>query len=201
LVKQTLNNCSRLCSAEAILKRLAALSLQRSATARWFRVLVVKPLLTAALLFLTACASVPETTESEQRAPDDRAVVDGRVLPLPNRPKIEVQSLPGQQSQSPVVRRLMASAQRSRDAGDWEVAANSLERALRIEPRNALLWGQLADVRFRQANWQQAVQLAAKSNALAGSNQTLIRQNWYLMANAYDAMGKPSRAQTYRDKL
>lgn len=170
-------------------------------TRRPCQLLFVKTPLVSTLFFLSACVSLQETAEPEKSLPDDRVVVDGRVLPLPNKPKIEAQSLPGQKSQSPVVRRLMASAQRSRDTNDWESAANSLERALRIEPRNAVLWGQLADVRFRQSDWQQAVQLAAKSNALAGNNQTLVRQNWYLMANAYDAMGKPHRAQSYRDKL
>lgn len=154
------------------------------------------------VMCLGACATVNESTEpAPQQLPNDRAVVDGRVLPLPSKGKVQTQSLPGQQSQSVVVRRLMESAQRSRDVNDWEAAANSLERGLRIEPRNAVLWGQLADIRFRQKDWQQAVQLAAKSNALAGNNQTLVRQNWYLMANAYDAMNKPARAQSYRDKL
>lgn len=154
------------------------------------------------VMCLGACTTIRESEESvPEQLPNDRAVVDGRVLPLPGKRKIQSQSLPGQSSQSAVVRRLMESAQRSRDANDWEAAANSLERGLRIEPRNAVLWGQLADIRFRQKDWPQAVQLAAKSNALAGNNQTLVRQNWYLMSNAYDAMGKPARAQTYRDKL
>ena len=125
------------------------------------------------VMCISACTTIQETPEPE-KIPDDRAVVDGRVLPLPGKPKIQLESLPGEQSQSSVVRRLMASAQRSRDVNDWEAAANSLERGLRIEPRNAVLWGQLADVRFRQQDWQQAIQLAAKSNALAGNNKTCL---------------------------
>jgi len=72
---------------------------------------------------------------------------------------------------------------------------------LRIEPNNPLLWSQLADVRFSQKNFQQAVQLAAKSNTLAGSDRNLRRQNWILMANAHAANGDQEAAQSYRDKL
>lgn len=152
------------------------------------------------VMVLSACATTSNTGEGAPVV-ESPTVVDGDVLPLPEQRKIEVYSLPGGVTQTSVVQRLMSSAQQSRDEGEWEAAANSLERALRIEPRNAVLWGQLADVRFRQANWQQAIQLAAKSNALADNNINLLRQNWVLMANAYDAIGDSDRAQSYRDRL
>ncbi len=102
---------------------------------------------------------------------------------------------------SPVVMKLMVSANTQKSNGDLDAAANSLERALRIEPRNALLWSRLAEVRYAQQDWLQSVQLAAKSNTLAGGSTTLRRQNWYLMANAYDSIGDLASAQRYRDKL
>ena len=102
---------------------------------------------------------------------------------------------------SPVAQGLLASARQQVETSNWEGAANSLERALRIEPRNAVLWERLANVRYEQRDWRQAIQLAAKSNTLAGTNETLRRQNWYLMANAYDLLGDNEKAQKYRDKL
>lgn len=149
---------------------------------------------------LAACATSGVPTQAPV-AVEDRAVVDGEVLPLPQQPSIKVEVIPGQQSSSPVVRDLLASAQTQRNQGEDDAAANFLERALRIEPRNALLWSRLADVRFSLKDYQQATQLAAKSNTLAGSDLHLRRQNWYLMANAYAALGDPVNAQKYRDKL
>jgi len=114
---------------------------------------------------------------------------------------VKTEPLSGQRTMSPVVRTLMTSAQNQRSAGNWDGAASSLERALRIEPRNATLWGRLADVRYAQKSWRKAIQLAAKSNTLAGSDQMLRRQNWYLMANAYEALDDPISSQKYRAKL
>ena len=153
-------------------------------------------------LFVSACTSTGNYERTERPATvEERVVVDGEVLPLPNEPNIQAESLPQEQSMSPVVQRLLVSAEQQRSIGDSESAANSLERALRIEPRNALLWSRLADVRFAQSDWQQAIQLAAKSNTLAGNDQRIRRQNWYMMVNAYDAMGDHIAAQKYRDKL
>ena len=126
--------------------------------------------------------TVPEDTT-------DRVVVDGTVLPLPPERKIASYSLPQSQPVSPVVRDLMSKAQQQSQSGDHDSAANSLERALRIEPRNAKLWNRLADVRFSQESWQKAIQMAAKSNTLAGQDETLRRKNWYLMTNAHKALG------------
>lgn len=127
-------------------------------------------------------------------------VIDGTVLPLPEEPDIRVENMAGVEPVSPVVARLMVSADTQQLDGDLDGAANSLERALRIEPSNARLWSRLAEVRYAQQDWSQSVQLAAKSNTLAGSDR-LRRQNWYLMANAYDSLGDPDSAQKYRDKL
>lgn len=143
---------------------------------------------------------LPETVTPE---PDvqDRVVVDGNVLPLPEERKIATYSLPTEQPASSVVVNLTQRAQDQSREGNFDSAANSLERALRIEPRNAMLWNRLADVRYLQKAWKKAVQLAAKSNTLAGSNQVLRRENWYLMSNAYKALGDPVLEQKYRDKL
>ena len=159
-------------------------------------------------LSLGACANIaryptPERVPAqvEDRSVEDKVVVDGQVLPLPDQGSIQVEELPSQIQVSPVVQGLLVSAEQQRSDGDPSAAANSLERALRIEPRNAILWSRLADIRFAQTNWQQAIQLAAKSNTLARNDQQLLRRNWYLMANSYSALGNPVQALKYRDKL
>lgn len=154
------------------------------------------------VLWLSACASTAniDLETQEPARVEDRVVVDGEVIPLPEESTLQSERLPTRQV-SPVVRRLIASAETQKSQGNNDAAANSLERALRIEPRNALLWSRLAEVRYAQQNWQQSIQLAAKSNTLVEYDEELQRRNWFLMATAYDKLGDAERAQRYRDKL
>lgn len=160
-------------------------------------------LLLLSSLFLNACITVGDIDVKTQEPADveDRAVVNGEVLPLPDEPKIMVEPLATGPAMSPVARKLLISSETQSSIGDWDSAANSLERALRLEPRNALLWSRLAGIRYQQKDWQQAIQLAAKSNTLVGDSLDLRRQNWNMMANAYDAQGDSASAQKYREML
>ena len=63
-------------------------------------------------------------------------------------------------------------------------AANTLERALRIEPNNGLVWNRLAHLRFEQGQYGQAVNLAEKSRALAGADAALKADNESLIRRA-----------------
>ncbi len=82
---------------------------------------------------------------------------------------------------------LLARADTHVQAGQWEQAAALLERALRIEPRNAWLWHHLATVRFRQGRYAQAVSLANKSSSLAPGNTGLQEKNHRLIEEARQA--------------
>jgi tetratricopeptide (TPR) repeat protein len=154
-------------------------------------------------LLLTACAtsSSYQAPKNDPTQAENRSVVDGEVLPLPDSPRIQTRSMSNEAPASTVVRKLMNTAQDQRESGNLEGAANSLERAMRIEPRNAKLWSRLANIRFEQKFWQKSIQLANKSNTLAGSSRGLRRQNWYLIANSYNALGDPESAKKYREKL
>ena len=92
-------------------------------------------------------------------------------------------------------RSLLARAKQLQRDGDLAGAASSVERALRIEPRNAHLWHRLAELRLAQERFRMAVDLAAKSNALAGADQRLKRNNWLLIADAWRASGEPEKAR------
>lgn len=148
------------------------------------------------MLVLSACASVP----TAPRLPEP-VIVEGKSQPLPQAPDVQTEELPPGQIMSPAAQGLLASAQQQLESSNWEGAANYLERALRIEPRNAVLWERLATVRYEQKDWRQAIQLAAKSNTLVGRNTALRRQNWYLMANAYGLLGDNDNEQKYLQKL
>lgn len=82
------------------------------------------------------------------------------------------------------VQSLLKRAEAQQTAGELAAAANTLERALRIEPNNALVWNRLAHVRFGQGRYQQAASLAAKSRALAGGDAALRADNDTLIRRA-----------------
>lgn len=79
---------------------------------------------------------------------------------------------------------LLAKADTQEKAKHWEQAAALLERALRIDPRNANLWHRLASVRLQQGQYRLAESLAQKSNALAPDDVELQQKNLRLMDEA-----------------
>lgn len=123
----------------------------------------------APLLLLSACATLTSPS-----APDE---------PLPAR------------SDNTAVVALLETARQDTAAGRLESAAATLERALRIEPRNASLWNQLARVRLQQGQPGQTIQLATKSNALAIDNNRLRAENWRLIGEARASRGDHAGAE------
>ncbi|MCG6900903.1 MAG: tetratricopeptide repeat protein [Gammaproteobacteria bacterium] len=79
---------------------------------------------------------------------------------------------------------LLQQAEQQANGGDLESAAASLERAIRIDPHNPILWYHLATVRLSQGEPSQAEQLANKSNSLAPGNYAQQARNWLLIAQA-----------------
>lgn len=94
---------------------------------------------------------------------------------------------------------LMESARADAAAGRLPNAAASLERALRIEPRNPRLWQELARVRLQQGDYSQAEGLALRSNAWGGADNPLRAENWRLIAQARQARGDADGARKAQD--
>jgi len=90
---------------------------------------------------------------------------------------------PSQQT-SPAVVKLLNQAHTAIEKGDYPRADVLLERAVRIEPRNPALWNYLAKLRLHEGHLQQAMDLAAKSSALAGNDNKLRADNWRIIAHA-----------------
>jgi tetratricopeptide (TPR) repeat protein len=103
-------------------------------------------------------------------------------------------------SSNPAVVALIDRAHGQSAAGELEQAGSSLERALRIEPRNALLWQELARVRLEQGLYRQAESLAAKSNGFAADNRTLRGENWRIIGQARSGLGDFRGAQAAFDR-
>ena len=90
---------------------------------------------------------------------------------------------------------LMESARADAAAGKLPNAAASLERALRIEPRNPRLWHELARVRAQQGQHAQAENVAVRSNSFAGDDRALRAENWKLIAETRKARGDSEGAR------
>lgn len=89
---------------------------------------------------------------------------------------------------------LLDSAANHVGSGQLDKAASDLERALRIEPRNAAIWHDLGQIRLHQQQYDQAEAMASKSNALASSNRSLQARNWRLMSVARRSRGDAAGA-------
>jgi len=95
---------------------------------------------------------------------------------------------------------LLDKAQSQSADGRLDEAEASLERALRIEPRNPVVWQELARVRLEQGRYRQAENLAAKSNMLAGTDRYLQAENWRIIGEARNRRGDPQGAQAAFEK-
>jgi tetratricopeptide (TPR) repeat protein len=98
-------------------------------------------------------------------------------------------------SENSAVVGLINVARADTDAGNYPNAVASLERALRIEPKNPRLWQELARVRFKQGDYAQAENLAARSNSWVGSDNDLRAENWRLIAESRAARGDDTGAK------
>ncbi len=110
--------------------------------------------------------------------------------PLPReRPKTAPATL------SPASRALVGQAQGQRKRGDLPGASVSLERALRIEPNNPLLWIEMGRLRMDQRNYPQAEAMGRKALATSVGDDRTQSQAWLLIADALKARGRNPQAQ------
>ncbi len=84
----------------------------------------------------------------------------------------------------PAVGALAMSADQSHSSGNLDAAVATIERAIRIEPRNPALYYKLAELRLKQSKPRLAEDLAKKSALLASNNPALKKQSWLLIGNA-----------------
>jgi tetratricopeptide (TPR) repeat protein len=89
---------------------------------------------------------------------------------------------------------LVAQAHTQAADGDYGQAAATLERALRIEPDNPLLWIELGRVRLGENNPAQADALGRKALSLATGDAAAQASAWHLIADALKARGRNAEA-------
>ncbi len=94
---------------------------------------------------------------------------------------------------------LVAQAQALRKKGDLPGATVTLERALRIEPNNPLLWIEMGRLRMDQHNFAQAEGMGRKALAMSVGDDRTQSQAWRLIADSQRARGKDAEAQNSMD--
>lgn len=159
------------------------------------------PILILLVLGLTACAE--QATKSVVLVPVEERnspVIDNRGVITPEAVGLDKSKQEINKPQESVIVALLDDADNLASVGKSDQAAATIERALRIEPRNALLWHRLATIRIQQQQWQQAIAMARKSNALASNNDKLKSENWGVIALAYDKLGNQQKANEARMK-
>jgi predicted Zn-dependent protease len=90
---------------------------------------------------------------------------------------------------------LLDQAHADSAAGRPAAAVATVERALRIEPRNARLWLELAKIRLAQGDPDQAESLAKRASELAGSDRPVRAAGWRVIAEARRARGDVAGAE------
>lgn len=138
-------------------------------------------LVSMVLFTLTGCASVsgPMMTD-KNTTPAEASVMSGEVPAVSDgavRPRNDTVSQTGAG--------VLAILQKAEDQAKMrrlDLSITTLERALRLEPRNPLVWHRLAAAHLQQKNYQQAAHLATKSNALIGADHPLRAQNNSIIA-------------------
>ena len=149
-----------------------------------------------AALLLAALVSACATTTGGDSTPVP--VEERRPLSEPVPPPLARAQIPETapaRPPSPAVEALLAQALSASRNGDPAGAVSLLERAQRIEPRNALVWNRLALARLQQAQYAQAESLAQKSNLYAGGDAELRVRNWRLIAEARRKQGDTAGAR------
>jgi len=150
-----------------------------------------KVILIICLIVSTACTTTPVGT-----FPEDNGSGNKKIPPVDTQKPV--------QSSIPTVGesalKLLEKARRQAESGQGELAAATLERAIKIEPENPWLWHRLAVLRMQQKKWSQAVELANRSIALANGNQRLIGGNWLVISLALEGAGSYEAAAKAKKK-
>ena len=141
----------------------------------------------------------PAPVQRDRPAPIEspRVVVPPRESVVPPRESAGAPAV----SQPPAVLALLEHAEQQANDGDLGASAASLERAIRINPGDAVLWHHLATVRLAQGEALQAEQLAVKSNSLAPGNSVQQARNWKLIAEARHLRGNKKGATAAEQRV
>jgi hypothetical protein len=157
-----------------------------------------------AIVALSGCVVQPPQRTPSPTGPSSPSEPPAETRPIPppdqpgEPPQRVPEPVPAPVIQEPVLgaasRSLVGQAQVQLQSGNHALAASSIERALRIEPDNPLLWIELGNVRQAEGNYVQAENMGRR--ALSLSNAPLASSAaWRLIAESLRARGRGGDAQ------
>ncbi|MGO9804265.1 MAG: tetratricopeptide repeat protein [Steroidobacteraceae bacterium] len=116
--------------------------------------------------------------------------VQGAASPVPVQPP----GAPPRPRMGPAATALVGQAHTQAAGGEFAAAGATLERALRIEPDNPLLWVELGRLQLQQGNAGQADGMGRKALALASGDADAQAGAWTLIADSLRARGRNAEA-------
>ncbi len=153
-------------------------------------------------LLASACAVPPpyQPSTPPPTVPPGQPTPPTQTQPVPPPPPVEQpQPLPPPVVKEPVLspasRALVGQATTQLASKNYAVAASSIERALRIEPDNPLLWIELGRIRQAEGNYAQAENMARKALTLAGNAPRAQSTAWLLISDSLRARGRNPEAR------
>lgn len=157
-------------------------------------------------LLLTGCSThpirqgnpSPSNTEPSKTSPSSDQTIAPPVTAAPAEP------LPAPVVKSfslmPASSALVTQAHAQLATKNTMLAAATIERALRIEPNNPLLWIEYAQVRMSEQNFFQAESMGRKAVLLANGDAKTQSNAWRVVANCLRAQNKTVEAQQADEK-
>ena len=136
-------------------------------------------------------SNAPVTTETNSAAQLQAATPQAEVEPAETLPVAPTRSYTLNAASTALVNQAHAQLASKNSM----MAAATIERALRIEPGNPLLWLEYAQVRMSEANYTQAESMARKALASATGDAHTQASAWRLIADSLRAQNKTSEAQ------
>ena len=133
-------------------------------------------------------------------APSQRPQPPGNPFPGPQPsepqtpPPPRAPPAPRENHLSPATRSLVTQSRTLASRGDLDGASSTLDRALRIEPNNPLLWIELGRLRLAESDAHQAESCGRKALALASGDRGTQAQAGRLLADALRAQRRNQEA-------
>jgi hypothetical protein len=147
-----------------------------------------------AALMLAGCPASLRTSPSPEVA--TRTPSASPNAPTPELPPIGPRPAPAPREfrLSPATQSLVAQAHTLQGRGDLLGASSTLDRAMRIEPSNPLLWIELGRIRLVEGDAHQAEVCGRKALALASSDQRARSGAAHLLTDALRTQGRNQEA-------
>ncbi len=161
-------------------------------TCLWMSVLVLTTLQLAGCP--ASLRSTPDVSPPGNVAPAAPPPAVSAPTPLPAPPPQPQAPPPRENHLSPATRSLVTQANALMAHGDLDGASSTLDRALRIEPNNPLLWVQIGRLRLAENNAHQAEVCGRRALALASGDRNTQAQAGRLLADALRAQQRNQEA-------